>query len=99
MAVGDVIINAATNSSNDTVTIVTDSRSVIQVVASINNRDPLVQAQREKLHTCRKQVTLCWVPAHVGVPRDEKVDEAAEAAVTDLEVSSTGLLASDIKIL
>lgn len=98
MAVGDEITYAVTNSSNDTVTITIDSKSVMLAEASINNRIPLVQALRENLHKYGKQVMLWWIPDNVGLPRNVRVDEASKAGVTGLEISFTELPASDIKI-
>lgn len=63
--------------------IFTDSLSSIQTLMSFNSKDNFVQKMQLRL-TCLakdgKNVTLCWVPSHVGIEGNERADAAAKRA-------------------
>ena len=62
-------------------TVITDSRSCIQAINRYNNVNPLVRMIQRRIASCGRQVTLCWVPSHVGVAMNEKADQAAEVSL------------------
>ena len=80
--------------------IFTDSQSVKNSIEQRNSDHPLIV---EILHTILemsmlgKSVMVCWVPAHIGDPQNEKVDrEAKAAAENDSPVSSAAVHYRDL---
>ena len=68
-------------------TIFCDARSVLQALGIFNPTNPLVLKilQWVHIHECRNiQIKFCWVPAHVNVSGNEKADELAKSAATEL---------------
>ena len=64
-------------------TIYSDSRSALQALEKLYTRHPLVlKIQRflAGLHSRRKDISLCWVPSHVGLPGNERADRVAKRA-------------------
>ena len=65
-------------------TIFSDSRSALEAIQDFYPRNPIVreiQKKTDKLIRKGKAVTFCWIPAHVGVPGNEKADKAAKEAI------------------
>lgn len=63
--------------------IFADSRSVIQAIQHYNSRHPLVSDIVQTLiHLYRRNifVRLCWVPSHVSIRGNERVDREARLA-------------------
>jgi hypothetical protein len=54
--------------------IITDSLSTLTV---INGK------LREMMDRNRKQITLLWVPGHIGIPGNEQADKETKAALDD----------------
>ena len=76
-------LEIANQSHQPRFTIFSDSRSVLQSIAQYNSTNPLIQKIQTlllNLQSTEKVVSLCWCPAHVGVPQNEAVDGAARAA-------------------
>ena len=63
-------------------TIYSDSRSSLQAMQNIYSEQPLVQSIHKLLTRLDSErgvrITFCWVPAHVGVPGNERADAAAK---------------------
>ena len=66
----------------DSTVIYCDSRSALQAVNSLNSPHPVVREIQDWLAvmSARKKITLCWVPAHVGICGNERADQRAKAA-------------------
>lgn len=90
-------INLSSNEPFDNITIVTDSKSSIQAIASLNYQHPIVNSIRHSIITGQKRITLCWVPSHVGVLGNERADELARNSIGTLPISHVSLPRSDIK--
>lgn len=71
--------------------IYSDSRSALQALKTPYSKNALVSiVQRflQLLHSRRKLITLCWIPAHVGVQGNESADKAARQASSSHRSSS-----------
>ena len=66
------------NSSQYKVAIVTDSISTLSSIQSVNScrQDILLEIPNQiyRLHNTGVDVSFLWVPAHVGVERNEEAD-------------------------
>ena len=63
--------------------ILSDSLSCLTALRSFHPRNPLVQEVLERLTALQragKQITLCWIPSHVGIAGNEAADTAAKRA-------------------
>ena len=70
------------NRSTSTV-IFTDSQSVKNSIENRNTDHPLISKMLHSIleaHRGGKRITVCWVPAHIGIPQNEQADEGARAA-------------------
>lgn len=68
------------NDDNLKVVIFSDSFSVLQAVQNERPDHPII---KDIASICRqnRNIKLCWVPAHVGIPGNEIADKEAKAAV------------------
>ena len=65
-------------------TIYSDSRSAIEAMQQFNPKSTIVkdiQTRIDALIRAGKLVTLCWIPAHVGLDGNEAADKAAKEAI------------------
>ena len=90
-------INLSPTYANNKITIFTDSKSSIQGIAKLRNRNPLIQEIADKAEQSPKQFILCWVPSHVGVPGNERADQAAREALSLESITPHRLVRSDVK--
>ena len=71
--------------------IFTDSQSVQVSLENRKTTHPLICKIHRKLleiHEGGRSVEVCWVPAHVGIPNNERADEGARsAAESDAPIS------------
>ena len=68
-------------------TVFSDSKSVLQSLESFNPVHPIVLEIMEWLYhlKCRGyQIDFCWVPAHVDIDGNEKADQLAKEAASEL---------------
>ena len=59
--------------------IMSDSRSALGSLDNIRKRHPICRALQHEIHKL-KEVTFCWIPSHVGIENNEKVDRVAVSA-------------------
>ena len=81
-------------------TIFSDSFGALCALKSFNNPHPIVLAILEWLfliHRRGKRVDFCWVPAHVGVKGNERVDAVAKAAALNPAPTPYSLPAIDFR--
>ena len=65
--------------------IYSDSKSAIEALKNYIQKNPLVKQIRQsinKLYSRGIQIEVCWIPAHVGIPGNEKADEKAKSGIT-----------------
>ena len=82
--------------------ILSDSRSVLEALRSdgSSSREDLVRdavSQLSKLKKNKINVTLQWIPSHVGIAGNEKVDGAAKEAARGEEATSITQLPLSLK--
>ena len=59
--------------------IFSDSLSSLQVIGGFNIDSDLVQKRKNTILAKNgKNIVLCWIPSHVGIPGNEKADAAAK---------------------
>jgi len=78
-----------TNSPNRSV-IFTDSQSTLSALSSYNPSHPLICMILNtilEIHSHGKAVQFCWVPAHVGIEKNEEADAAAKMAAAENSIS------------
>ncbi|KAL5015900.1 hypothetical protein ScPMuIL_005489 [Solemya velum] len=76
--------------------IFSDSLSCLQALHSLKFKNPIISTILAK-HSCllsrEKTVVLCWLPSHVGIRGNERVDSAAKEAlnspITDFKMLYT----------
>ena len=79
--------------------IYSDSRSALQAIGGLNSPHPVVTEIRDWLVVLgsRIKITLCWVPAHVGISGNELADQRAKAAAGQPWEASFPLPHTDMK--
>ncbi|OOZ37989.1 hypothetical protein BOW52_09705 [Solemya elarraichensis gill symbiont] len=81
--------------------IFTDSLSSLQSLSHFNIKHPLILKLLEHythLHHKGKSIIFCWIPSHMGIKGNEKVDSLAKAALNSTQ-SSLKVPYSDFKPL
>ena len=81
-------------------TIFTDSQSVISAVKQYSPFHPLVRSIQDwlrSLHSRRKNVSLCWVPAHVGIQQNETADQVAKRTASSDQATRLTVPHVDLK--
>jgi len=65
--------------------ILSDSLSSLQAIQNIHSDHPLVQRVHLLLHTLTntlEEITFIWIPSHIGIEGNERIDQAAKQALT-----------------
>ena len=78
--------------------IFSDSRSALQALEMYNSLHPLIMEILEWMILARrkgKEITFCWIPAHVGIVGNEKADELAKFAALKLAPKDIALPSGD----
>ena len=80
--------------------IFSDSLSTMQALKNRNPNHPLITKIFSWLSnlTVHLNMTIffCWIPGHIGIPRNEQADELAKRAI-DLDVSDEPIFYNDLK--
>jgi ribonuclease HI len=69
--------------TSNSFTLFSDSRSALLTIIDITNPHPIVSLIHTyliRLHSRHKNVTFCWVPAHVNIPGNTQADTLAKQA-------------------
>ena len=66
--------------THNTFIIFSDSLSVLKAMNHTSSKNPQIQKLLEKYHEllANNEIVLCWVPSHIGIPGNEKVDLQAK---------------------
>ena len=69
--------------SKDKFIIFTDSMSVLQALNHTSSKNPQIQKLLINYHTLSevKTIIYCWVPSHIGIYGNEKVDKDAKESL------------------
>ena len=81
-------------------TIFSDSQSAITSLKKYNPIDPLTIKIKNliyKLTSENKQISFCWVPAHVNIQGNELADKAAKEAAENPSININSVPFEDIK--
>ena len=73
-----------TNISNTKYVIYSDSKSAIESLKRYTHKNPLeikIKQLINKLYLRGVSIEVCWIPAHVGIPGNEKADEKAKTGI------------------
>jgi ribonuclease HI len=60
--------------------ICTDSLSVVKAIKNSQTKNLMIQQILDKLREPENETTIFWIPSHVGIEGNEKVDEKAKKA-------------------
>ena len=91
-------LNYVAELQNKPVTIHCDSRSAIMAITKYPAKNPLVQRIQSRIKAIKRNITLCWVPSHVGVIMNERADDAAREGLQQA-ITPQPIPRSDFKIL
>lgn len=83
-------------SNSDTIIIISDSFSAITSILNAYPENELVHLIQRMLSTTNKIISFTWIPSHVGIPGNEKVDSKAnEATIPRSSTKITKIKTSD----
>lgn len=78
-------LNIVSSRNLSNVVIFTDSKSSIEAMMNFNSVHPIISQLIFSLVTMQSQgknIRMCWIPAHVGVQENERVDGEAKVATS-----------------
>ena len=80
--------------------IFTDSLSALTALKNKNITDPLTtQVLNRVYHLSRyKEIIFCWIPSHIGIPGNDRVDSEAKKALKD-SIAPTKIPYTDYKLV
>ena len=97
LAIKDTLEYASVQQEIHSCVIVTDSRSAIQAIHSLDTKHPVVNHIRDIIITVRFHISLCWAPSHVGIPGNERVNALAWEAAETLPITPLKIPRSDFR--
>lgn len=84
--------------------IFTDSQSIVKSLSQVNGLDvesPLLVEIRERLYSIALKgiyVNICWIPSHVGIDGNERVDSMAKEAAMTGSLMNIGIPYTDLVV-
>ena len=53
---------------------------LLKAMNHTSSKNPQIQKPLEKCHKllANKEIVLCWIPGHIGIPENEMVDHQAK---------------------
>ena len=82
-------IKFSDNNLNTKYVIYSDSKSAIEALKNYIEKNPLVKQIRQsinKLYSRGIQIEVCWIPAHVGIPGNEKAKSGITCPIYDVKL-------------
>ena len=82
----DIAINNISKSENKNFLIITDSLSCLMALKSPNEKNPIILKLKQKIHIALSKninISLLWIPSHVGIEGNEMADELAKEALSN----------------
>ena len=69
--------------TNNKFIIFSDSLSVLKAMNHTSSKNPQIQKLLEKCHELlnNEEIVLCWIPSHIGIQGNEKVDQQAKTSL------------------
>ena len=88
----------STCDANNEFIIFSDMLSVLNAMKHTSSTNPQNQKRLEKCHEllANKEIVLCWIPSHIGIQGNEKVDQKAKASLS-LEQTTLKIPLSNFK--
>ena len=88
----------STCDANNKFIIFSDSLSVLKAINHTSSKNRQIQKLLEKCHEplANQEIVLCWIPSHVGIQRNEMVDQQAKTLLS-LEPTSFKIPFSNFK--
>ena len=74
----------STCDANNKFIIFSDSLSVLKAMNHTSSKNPQIQKLLEKCHEllASKEIVLCWIPSHIGIQGNEKIDKQAKTSLS-----------------
>jgi len=83
---------------NHSFNILTDSLSTLASIQNTKKNNEITNDITNLLNTTHKQITLTWIPSHIGIEGNERADAAAIQATGDQTIETIQLFSkNDLK--
>jgi ribonuclease HI/uncharacterized protein YjgD (DUF1641 family) len=91
-ALSQAIKHAGTNKT----LICSDSLSAIKALKNTQNNNPLIKQLQDKLSDNNTDITIMWIPSHIGITGNEQADQQAKLATSETLHDDFHIITHDI---
>jgi ribonuclease HI len=88
-------LGVSNNSKN--VAIWSDSKSAVTSIKNKFSKNPLVQSIQDSLFKSNVNINIIWIPSHVGIPENERVDRLAKSSIDEERDKHFKFLSHDLR--